>query len=74
MSNPPSEEEVLTLRAEVARLRAEAARAEEQLHLALDSGRLGVWQFDVQSGLVTWSATLEKLHGIPVGSFGGLCL
>ena len=45
--------------------------AEERLHLALDAGRMGTWQFELQTGKVTWSATLEAIHGIPQGSFGG---
>lgn len=45
--------------------------AEERLHLALDAGRMGTWQFDLKNGKVTWSSTLEAIHGIPIGSFGG---
>ncbi len=45
--------------------------AEERLHLALDAGRMGTWQFELPTGKVTWSATLEAIHGIPIGSFGG---
>ena len=45
--------------------------AEARLHLALDAGRMGTWQFELETGKVTWSATLEAIHGIPIGSFGG---
>src|SRR5690349_3920409 len=73
-----SEPEIQALRDEVERLRAlahgerELARlADDRLHLALASGGMGAWQWDVPTGRVTWSPTLEQLHGIPVGSFGG---
>lgn len=56
---------------ESARAVLEAKQAEERLHLALESGGMGAWQFDLKTGVVSWSATLEKIHGIPVGSFGG---
>jgi sigma-B regulation protein RsbU (phosphoserine phosphatase) len=44
---------------------------EERLRIALDAGHMGIWEWDVASGRVTWSSTLEALHGIPRGSFGG---
>lgn len=54
-----------------AELKALTRLAEERLHLALDAGQMGTWQFELKSGKVTWSATLEAIHGIPTGSFGG---
>ena len=44
---------------------------EHRLRMALDAGRLGAWEYDLATGRVHWSATLEQIHGIPVGSFGG---
>lgn len=64
----------------VARLRdAEARRIAEQalgasesrLQLALEAGRMGAWEWDIKDNRVFWSPNLERLHGIPVGSFGG---
>jgi len=67
--------EELASRAEVSmetsRLLANARATEERLQLALDAGRMGAWEFNVGTGKVSWSATLEQIHGIPVGSFGG---
>ena len=45
--------------------------SEERLRLALDAGRMGSWQWNITTGLVEWSATLEKIHGLAEGSFGG---
>lgn len=56
---------------ETSRLLAKARAAEERLQLALDAGKLGAWEFNIATGKVAWSATLEQIHGIPVGSFGG---
>jgi PAS domain S-box-containing protein len=64
----------------VARVRdAEARRSAEQalsgsesrLELALEAGRMGAWEWDIVGQRVFWSPNLERLHGIPVGSFGG---
>jgi PAS domain S-box-containing protein len=53
--------------------RAELALQESQGHLSLAmiAGRMGAWDYEVASGRVTWSSTLEQIHGIPIGSFGG---
>lgn len=51
--------------------RDELAEKEESLRLALEAGRLGAWEYHVQSGRVTWSSMLEKIHGLAPGTFGG---
>ncbi|MFN7132189.1 MAG: PAS domain S-box protein, partial [Myxococcales bacterium] len=47
------------------------AHSEERLRLALEAGQMGSWEFDVRAGRVRWSATLERIHGIPEGTFDG---
>jgi PAS domain S-box-containing protein len=42
-----------------------------RLRLALEAGRMGTWEYDLVSGVVQWSAAVERMHGIPVGSFAG---
>jgi len=42
-----------------------------QLRLALEAGRMGAWSWDVKSGRITWSDTLEALHGLAPGTFDG---
>ncbi|GAA5505793.1 PAS domain S-box protein [Novipirellula caenicola] len=49
----------------------ELVTSEERLRLALDAGRMGSWEWKIPSGTVIWSSTLEKIHGIPEGSFDG---
>ena len=46
-------------------------RSRERLRLALQAGRMGTWDWDIESGRVEWSPTLERLHGLAPGSFGG---
>jgi PAS domain S-box-containing protein len=45
--------------------------SEERLLLALDAGRMGVWDWNVRTGEVKWSENLEPIHGLAPGSFGG---
>ncbi len=55
--------------------RAEALRAlrtsEARLSLALESRRMGLWEWDIVSGRVEWSPNLEAIHGLQPGTFGG---
>jgi sigma-B regulation protein RsbU (phosphoserine phosphatase) len=44
---------------------------EERLQLALEAGRMGTWDWNVRTGKVEWSATLEAIHGLPAASFPG---
>ncbi|WP_169157540.1 PAS domain S-box protein [Brasilonema bromeliae] len=54
------------------RAAAESLRAsEERLRLALDAGRMGTWDWNVRTNAVTWSPSLEAIHGLPAGTFAG---
>ncbi|MDB4969764.1 MAG: Phytochrome, two-component sensor histidine kinase [Myxococcales bacterium] len=43
----------------------------EQLNLALELGRMGSWEWDLATDRVHWDGMLERIHGMPSGSFGG---
>jgi PAS domain S-box-containing protein len=43
----------------------------ETLRAALESGKIGVWSWDVDGDAITWSPNLEAIHGLPPGSFDG---
>jgi len=43
----------------------------ETVRVALDAGRLGLWEWDIAAGRVRWSRGLEAIHGRAPGSFGG---
>jgi PAS domain S-box-containing protein len=55
------------------RKRAEDAlrQTENRLFMAMDAGQMGAWEWVVATGKVSWSPTLEALHGLAPGSFGG---
>jgi PAS domain S-box-containing protein len=43
---------------------------DERLGLALEAGGLGTWEWTIDTGRVTWSASLEAIHGLRPGTFG----
>jgi anti-anti-sigma factor len=49
----------------------ELLRSREHLSLALEAGAMGTWEWDMASGDVVWSPTLERLHGLEPGTFPG---
>jgi PAS domain S-box-containing protein len=56
---------------ERARSEDNARRGEERLRFALDAALMGTWEWDVSSQTVRWSDNLEKIHGLPPGTFDG---
>ena len=46
-------------------------RREEQLEATLQVARVGVWEWEIATGRVSWSPILEEIHGLPQGAFGG---
>lgn len=49
----------------------EARSHKERLELAQNIGRIGTFEWDIQTNEVQWSAMLEQLYGLASGSFGG---
>jgi PAS domain S-box-containing protein len=46
-------------------------RNPELICLALESGDIGVWSWDIANNRVSWSSNVEGLHGLSKGSFDG---
>jgi len=44
---------------------------EERLRIALQAGQMGTWEWDITTGQVMWSETLEAIHGLARGTFPG---
>jgi PAS domain S-box-containing protein len=61
--------------AEVRRARKAADEAlresEERLKLALEAGRMGAWQRNLKSGVMTWSPIMQEIYGLKAGEFSG---
>ena len=57
----------------VERKRAEdqARESEERLRFALDAAMMGTWDWDLVGQNVRWSDNLERIHGLPPGTFDG---
>ena len=55
------------------RKRAEEAlrESEQRVQVALEAGRMGAWEWDIASGAVIWSPSLQEIHGLKPGTFGG---
>src|SRR5439155_8198237 len=45
--------------------------SESRLSLALAASHMGAWEWDMRTGKVTWSPSLEEIHGLKPGTFGG---
>ncbi len=53
------------------RVEDELRESEKRLRFAMDAAGQGHWEWNIQTGHVSWSETLELIHGIPPGSFAG---
>ena len=50
----------------------EALRAsEERLRLAQQAARIGTFEWNIQTGVNTWTPELEEMYGLPPSGFGG---
>src|SRR5262249_41079266 len=54
--------------------RAEEAlrRSEERLSAALEASRMGIWDWDLQTGELIWSDALHQVFGFHRGEFKGI--
>lgn len=46
-------------------------QSEQRLRLALAAGGMGSWEWDLESGRLSWSETVEAMFGLEPGTFGG---
>ena len=43
----------------------------EDVAIALEAGKVGIWSWDIKSNAVKWSGNMEEIHGVPQGGFDG---
>ncbi len=43
--------------------------SEERLRLALEAGKIGVWDWDIQNNALTWTENIYTLHGVAQKDF-----
>ena len=46
-------------------------QAEERMRFALESAKVGIWDMDHISGVLSWSPTIEAQYGLQPGTFPG---
>ena len=69
----PAAQVLQTLRDSLAKSRdAEFAlrESEERLRLGQDAAGIGAFEWNIRTGVNTWTPKLEELYGLPVGAFG----
>ena len=44
---------------------------EESLRIAMDTGKVGVWDWDILSNRVSWTDSVYQMHGVALGEFDG---
>ena len=49
----------------------ETEAAHRRMLFALDAAQMGTWQWNIAADQVTWSENLERIHGLPPGTFTG---
>ncbi|MEB3182515.1 MAG: PAS domain-containing protein [Nostocaceae cyanobacterium] len=45
--------------------------SQQRLELAQSAGQIGTFDWDMQTGVITWTAQQEEIFGVPIGKFGG---
>jgi len=56
---------------DVAKIGKAQQAGEDQLRFILQAGRMGTWEWNVETGSVCWSPELEAIHGLAPGAFEG---
>ena len=53
------------------RIEQELRSEQERLALALDASKMGTWNWDIETGAISWSDKIEGLFGMGKGEFDG---
>jgi PAS domain S-box-containing protein len=52
-------------------MREQLEPREEQMRQALSAARVGIWDWNITTGVVTWSEHVDRMLGLPVGKLSG---
>ena len=58
-------------RTEARRAQAALQAAEERQRRAVEAGKVGLWEWDIEKNTVTWSDHIYELHGVVQATFPG---
>src|SRR5262245_16636491 len=53
------------------RMEVALRESEQRLHLATQTGKLGVWDWDIVTNRISWSDSLYVIHGLRPDQFDG---
>jgi PAS domain S-box-containing protein len=53
---------------ERSRILSALSKSEENLQIALESARVGIWSWDPSTGVLTWDSHMGPLFGLPAGA------
>ncbi len=56
---------------ELQRTQESLRASEERLELAQRAGRIGTFEWNILTGAMSWSVTMEEVYGFPPGGFSG---
>lgn len=66
-----TEDDLARAQREAQELARELQDYQERLQLIQQAANIGIFEWNIQTGLVTWTRQVEELYGLPAGSFGG---
>lgn len=56
---------------ELKKVEKELKSSQEKLQIALENGQIGIWEWNLNTGSVTWDERMEKMFGLDHGKFPG---
>jgi PAS domain S-box-containing protein len=48
------------------------SKLSERLQLALKSGEIGIWEWDIVNNILTWDKRMYQLYGVEISNFSGV--
>jgi PAS domain S-box-containing protein len=71
MHTRPERDDLAHTRQETEELERQLQESRERLQLIEQAANIGIFEWNIQSGVITWTQETEALYGLKPGSFGG---